>query len=89
MTLILKSHCTIGLNQLAAQAPILTKMYHEKNVAIPKNIAGLMLSAIISDTLLLKSPTTTDDDKSAVEELAKIAGVDYNDYGVKMFEGWY
>ena len=71
---------------VGCSSTILTKMYHEKNVAIPKNIAGLMLSAIISDTLLLKSPTTTDDDKAAVEELAKIAGVDYNDYGIKMLK---
>ena len=45
-----------------------------------------MLSAIISDTLLLKSPTTTEDDKKAVEELAKIAGVDYEEYGLKMLK---
>lgn len=42
-----------------------------------------MLSAIISDTLLLKSPTTTDQDKEAVEALANIAGVNYKEYGLK------
>ncbi len=45
-----------------------------------------MLSAIISDTLLLKSPTTTDIDKEAVEELAKIAGVDYKEYGLELLK---
>ena len=45
-----------------------------------------MLSAIISDTLLLKSPTTTDKDRAAVEALAKIAGVDYKEYGLAMLK---
>ncbi|MFD0897258.1 manganese-dependent inorganic pyrophosphatase [Loigolactobacillus binensis] len=61
---------------------IITKLFHENNVAIPQQLAGLMLSAIISDTLLLKSPTTTTDDETAVKELAKIANVDANQYGL-------
>lgn len=65
---------------------ILTEMYQEKNIDIPANLAGMMLSAIISDTLLLKSPTTTDHDREAVKYLAKIAGVDYEDYGLKMLK---
>ena len=65
---------------------VLYKMYKEHNIEIPKHIAGLMLSGIISDTLLLVSPTTTDYDKEIVEDLAKIAGVDYNEYGLKMLK---
>ena len=65
---------------------ILYKLYNENNVEIKPEIAHLMLSAIISDTLLLKSPTTTDDDKKAVEALAKIAGVDYEEYGLEMLK---
>lgn len=65
---------------------VLFEMFNEKSVEIPQKIAGLMLSAIISDTLLLKSPTTTDVDKNAVKELAKIANVDYEDYGIKMLK---
>lgn len=65
---------------------ILYLMYKEHNVEIPKEIAGLMMSGIISDTLLLTSPTTTDIDKEALESLAKIAGVDYNEYGMEMFK---
>ena len=49
-------------------------------------MAGLMLSAIISDTLLLKSPTTTEKDKKALAELAKIADVDVNIYGLDMLK---
>ncbi|MBO7212221.1 MAG: manganese-dependent inorganic pyrophosphatase, partial [Methanobrevibacter sp.] len=49
-------------------------------------IASLMLSAIISDTLLLKSPTTTEDDKEAVKELAEIAEIDYEAYGLEMLK---
>lgn len=65
---------------------ILYKLYNENDVEIKPEIAHLMLSAIISDTLLLKSPTTTDDDKKAVEALAKIAGVDYEEYGLEMLK---
>ena len=65
---------------------ILYKLFNENNVEIEPKIAHLMLSAIISDTLLLKSPTTTDDDIKAVDELAKIADVDYNEYGLEMLK---
>lgn len=62
---------------------IMWKLYNYFDIDIPQNIAGIMLSAIISDTLLLKSPTTTDEDKEAVEALAKIADVDYKKYGLE------
>lgn len=65
---------------------ILTKLFHENNVEIPAKSAGLMLSAIVSDTLLLKSPTTTDDDRKALEELAKIANIDVETYGLEMLK---
>ncbi|MGY3731068.1 manganese-dependent inorganic pyrophosphatase [Pediococcus acidilactici] len=65
---------------------ILTKMFKEAGIEIPAKIAGLMLSAIISDTLLLKSPTTTDDDRKAVETLAKIADVNVEEYGLAMLK---
>ena len=65
---------------------ILYKMYKEYNVEVDKKIAGLMLSAIISDTLLLKSPTTTEEDKKAVEELSKISGLDPQVYGLEMLK---
>lgn len=60
---------------------IILKMYKEHDVDVPKHIAGLMLSAIISDTLLLKSPTCTEEDEKAAKELAEIAGVDLEVYG--------
>ena len=61
-------------------------MYKENNVEIPTEIAGLLLSAILSDTLIFKSPTTTELDKQACEDLAKIAGVDMEKYGMDMFK---
>ena len=67
-------------------ATVLFELYKSNNVEIEQQIAGLMLSAIISDTLLLKSPTTTDKDKKAVEELAKIANVDISKYGLEMLK---
>ena len=65
---------------------ILCKLYEENNVEITKEIATLMLSAIISDTLLLKSPTTTEDDKIAVEKLAEIAEINAEEYGLEMLK---
>lgn len=65
---------------------LLFELYTLNNVAIEPKIAGLMLSAIISDTLLLKSPTTTEKDKKAVAELAKIANVDFETYGLEMLK---
>ena len=65
---------------------ILFEMFEEKHIDLPADLAGMMLSAIISDTLLLKSPTTTDHDKEAVYALAKLAGVDYEQYGLDMLK---
>ena len=65
---------------------IMYKLYKENGIKIDKKIATLMMAAIISDTLLLKSPTCTDDDKKALEELSKIAELDYNTYGMDMLK---
>lgn len=63
---------------------IIYHMYKESGIKIPKDMAGLMLSAILSDTLLLKSVTTTEEDKKVVAALAPIAGVDVKKYGHEM-----
>lgn len=65
---------------------IIYGMFMEKGVEIPKHIAGIMLSAILSDTLVFKSPTTTEYDKSAAEDLAKLANVNIDDYSYQMFK---
>lgn len=65
---------------------IILKLYKENNVEVPKNIAGIMLSAIVSDTLLFKSPTCTQEDVQAAKELAEIAGVDLEVYGLEMLK---
>ncbi len=65
---------------------ILYLLYKENHIEIPKKIAGMMLSGILSDTLILKSPTSTAFDKEALLALSEIAGVDYEDYGMKMFK---
>ncbi|OGX61101.1 MAG: manganese-dependent inorganic pyrophosphatase [Paenibacillus sp. RIFOXYA1_FULL_44_5] len=67
-------------------ATILKKLYKENGVAIQKETAGLMLSAIISDTLLFKSPTCTDEDVAAARELAEIAGINAESYGLDMLK---
>lgn len=67
-------------------ATIIKKLYKEHGLDIPKPIAGLMLSAIISDSLLFKSPTCTEEDKQAAKELAEIAGVNAEEYGLNMLK---
>ncbi|ALS79783.1 manganese-dependent inorganic pyrophosphatase [Planococcus kocurii] len=65
---------------------IILKLFKENNVEVPSNIAGLMLSAIISDSLLFKSPTCTEQDVKAAAELAEIAGVDAQSYGLDLLK---
>ncbi|MFX3619386.1 MAG: manganese-dependent inorganic pyrophosphatase [Sporolactobacillus sp.] len=65
---------------------IINKLYKENNVELSKTTAGLMLSAIISDTLLFKSPTCTEEDVTAAKELEKISGIDASSYGLDMLK---
>lgn len=65
---------------------IIYTLYKENNVGIPERIAGLMLSGILSDTLILTSPTTTELDEEAVQYLSSLAGVDYQEYGLDMLK---
>lgn len=67
-------------------ATIVAKCYKEAGIDIPQDMAGLMLGAIISDTLLFKSPTCTPTDTKMAKELAKIAGVDIQEFGMSMFK---
>lgn len=67
-------------------ATILYKLYKQNEVEIDSQIAGLMLSAIISDTLLFKSPTCTEQDKKIAQKLSEIAGVDIETYGKEMLK---
>lgn len=70
---------------LGCTATIICQMYHENNIAIPEKIAYLLCSAIISDTLIFKSPTCTDEDIKACHELADIAGINIVEHGMEMF----
>ena len=70
---------------LGCTSTIIYQMYQEQRVEIPKEIAGLLLSAIISDTLMFRSPTCTPLDKSVAKRLAEIADVDIEDHAKKMF----
>ena len=67
-------------------ATIITQMYDENGVDIPPQIAGLLLAAILSDTLAFRSPTCTPEDENAAKRLAKIAGVDIEEFSTEMFE---
>ena len=67
-------------------ATIITQMYDENGVEIPAQIAGLLLAAILSDTLVFRSPTCTPVDVAAAKRLAQIAGVDIDEFSTEMFE---
>ena len=67
-------------------ATIITQVYDENGVDIPPQIAGLLLAAILSDTLAFRSPTCTPVDENAAKRLAKIAGVDIEEFSTEMFE---
>ncbi len=85
---------TIGTSQpinfrtmtVGCTSTIIAHLYKENHIEIPKHIAGLMLSAIVSDTLLFKSPTTSDEDINTAYRLAKIANIDIQEYALKMFK---
>lgn len=70
---------------LGCTATIIYQMFQELHVELPKDIAGLLCSAILSDTLIYRSPTCTDTDRDAAEELAVIAGINTQEYAAKMF----
>lgn len=75
----------IRAEPVGCTATIVFKLYKENDVTIPKKMAGLLLSAILSDTLMFHSPTTTAEDKKTAEKLAKYAKVDLKDFGEEMF----
>lgn len=70
---------------LGCTATIIYQMYKENKVDVTPEIAGLLCSAILSDTLVYMSPTCTETDKAAAEELAAIAGIKTQDYAMEMF----
>lgn len=70
---------------LGCTATIVSNMYRENNIEISRQIAGLLCSAILSDTLAFKSPTCTDMDRAAAESLASIAGLDMEEFAIAMF----
>ena len=71
---------------LGCTATIIYQMYQEQGIEIEKNIAGLLCSAIISDTLMFRSPTCTNLDKEVANKLAQIAGIDVKEFAQDMFE---
>lgn len=71
---------------LGSTNSIVYTLFQESGIKIPPEIAGVMLGGILSDTLVLKSPTATERDKEIVQDLAKIAGVDYEKFGMEMLK---
>ena len=71
---------------LGSTATIVTRMFEEQDVEMPSHIAGLLLGAVVSDTLLFKSPTCTPVDTKIAKKLAKIAGVNIQEFAMEMFK---
>lgn len=71
---------------LGSTATIVTRMFEEQDVEMPRHIAGLLLGAVVSDTLLFKSPTCTPVDTKIAKKLAEIAGVDIQEFAMEMFK---
>ena len=71
---------------LRSTATIVTKIFDELDVEMPSHIAGLLLGAVVSDTLLFKSPTCTPVDTKIAKKLAEIAGVDIQEFAMEMFK---
>ncbi|HFU7326270.1 TPA: manganese-dependent inorganic pyrophosphatase [Streptococcus agalactiae] len=74
------------LEPVGSASSIVYHMFKENGVSVPKELAGLLLSGLISDTLLLKSPTTHASDIPVAKELAEIAGVNLEEYGLEMLK---
>ena len=74
------------LEPVGSASSIVYRMFKENNVEVPKEVAGLLLSGLISDTLLLKSPTTHASDPAVAAELAEIASVNLEEYGLAMLK---
>ena len=74
------------LEPVGSASSIVYRLYKENNVVIPKEMAGLLLSGLISDTLLLKSPTTHATDPAVAADLAEIAGVNLEEYGLALLK---
>ncbi|HFR5210165.1 TPA: manganese-dependent inorganic pyrophosphatase [Streptococcus agalactiae] len=74
------------LEPVGSASSIVYRMFKENGVSVPKGLAGLLLSGLISDTLLLKSPTTHASDIPVAKELAELAGVNLEEYGLEMLK---
>ncbi|WP_301859701.1 manganese-dependent inorganic pyrophosphatase [uncultured Megasphaera sp.] len=85
-TLTTEGPIFILFKPVGCTATIVTELYEQAGIAIPKEIAGLLLSAVISDTVLFRSPTCTQQDKETAEKLAAIAGVNVETYGMEMLK---
>jgi manganese-dependent inorganic pyrophosphatase len=80
-----KSPIDVTIQTLASTATVIYGLMGESRENLPKDMAGIMLSCILSDTLAFRSPTTTSHDKSVAESLAKKIGIDINSYADEMF----
>lgn len=77
----------ITVKPLGSTCSIITQFYEENNIEIEKRLAGLMLSAVLDDTVITKSPTCTEIDKQVIERLSQVAGIeDWKSYGLELFK---
>lgn len=76
----------IHIEPIGSTCAILAKMFEKNNIEIPKDIAGIILSAALIDTVITKSPTCTQGDVEIIKKLSKVVGVDYTEFGIELFK---
>lgn len=77
----------IIIDPIGSSCSVIAKMFRAENIEIPKNLAAGMLAAVLTDTVITKSPTTTPEDLTIIQELAEIAGIsDWKTYGMEIFK---
>lgn len=76
----------IHIEPIGATCAILVKMFEQNHVSMPKDLAGIMLSAILIDTVITQSPTCAKDDIDIIKKLSEAVGVDYTNFGIELFK---
>ncbi|MFH1187779.1 MAG: manganese-dependent inorganic pyrophosphatase [bacterium] len=76
----------IHIEPIGSTCTILAKMFEINNVEIPKDLAGIMLSAALIDTVITKSPTCAQDDVEIIKKLSEVVGADYTEFGIELFK---
>lgn len=76
----------VHIEPIGSSCSIIFKMFKQNGIDVPRDLAGVMLSAILIDTVITKSPTCTEQDVEIIKELSEICGLDYKEFGIELFK---